>query len=95
MSQLYLICFDIHNERRLRKISNELENFGERVQYSVFECYLSPQNLEKLQQRMEKLMDNNEDHIRYYHICNKDKNKIIVDGRGQGKITENNDYYLL
>ena len=35
MSRFTLVCFDVANERRLRRTANELENFGQRVQRSV------------------------------------------------------------
>jgi len=95
MTQLYIICFDIHDERRLRKVSKQMENFGQRVQYSVFECYLDKADLKELKQRLIEIIDDSEDHIRYYSLCGKDKNKIIVDGRGDGEITPENDYHLL
>ena len=37
MTTFYLICFDVRDAKRLRKIANEMENFGNRVQRSVFE----------------------------------------------------------
>jgi CRISPR-associated protein Cas2 len=35
-----MVCFDVSDEHRLRRVANELENFGQRVQRSVFECWL-------------------------------------------------------
>ena len=93
MSRLYIICFDIHDKKRLRKAAIQLENFGERVQYSVFECHLDASELHKLKQRLEKIIDPEVDHIRYYGLCPKDKNKILMDGKGS--LTEDQDYYLL
>jgi CRISPR-associated endonuclease Cas2 len=45
MRNLYMICFDVSDERRLRKISKELCNFCARLQHSVMERYLD-ENLE-------------------------------------------------
>ena len=93
MSRLYVICFDVAHKKRLRQVAIQMENFGQRVQYSVFECYLDANELEQLKQRLEKIINTNEDHIRYYGICNKDKGKILFDG--MGSITPDNDYHLL
>ena len=93
MNQLYIICFDVAHKKRLRRVAIQMENFGQRVQYSVFECYLDAKKLEQLKQRLEKIINPEEDHIRYYGICNKDKGKILLDGTGS--ITQDNDYHLL
>jgi CRISPR-associated protein Cas2 len=47
-SKWYLVCYDIRNDKRLRKVAKHLEGYGTRLQYSVFRCYLSRQQLEQL-----------------------------------------------
>ena len=83
MTEFYLICFDVRDAKRLRRISNELENFGKRVQRSVFECHLEAAQVHELQQRLADLLEPLEDQVRYYRLCGKDKQKIIIDGSGQ------------
>ncbi|MEE9326664.1 MAG: CRISPR-associated endonuclease Cas2 [Cocleimonas sp.] len=92
MSQLYVICFDVADKKRLRHVAIQMENFGQRVQYSVFECHLDEGELEELKARLEAIINKKEDHVRYYGICNKDKSKILIDG--SGSITRDNDYYM-
>jgi CRISPR-associated protein Cas2 len=87
------ICFDIRNPQRLRKVSDELENFGTRVQRSLFECHLDEDDLDELKGRIAGLIDENEDHVRYYPLCTKDVPDIIIDGTG--KKTMDSDYYML
>ena len=93
MSKLYIICFDIADKKRLRQVAIQMENIGQRVQYSVFECYLDANELEEIKQRLKKVINTKEDHIRYYGICNKDKSKILFDGTGI--LTPDADYHLL
>ena len=93
MSVLYVVCFDVHDGKRLRKIANEMENFGSRVQYSVFECYLDATQLEDLQQRLAGYMLPSEDQVRYYRLCGKDQQQILIDGTG--RVTTDPDYLLL
>jgi CRISPR-associated protein Cas2 len=93
MSGFYLICFDVHHPKRLRKIANEMENFGNRVQRSVFECHLETAQLVDLQQRLETLMEPVADQVRYYPLCGKDKQRIIVDGLGQ--VSADPDFHLV
>ena len=93
MNQFYVICFDISDKKRLRQVAIQMENFGQRVQYSIFECYLDANKLEELKSRLELIINPAEDHIRYYSICNKDKAKILIDGKGS--IHQDADYHLM
>lgn len=92
MKSFYIICFDVSNEKRLRKVAIQLENFGTRIQYSLFECHLSPKNIAFLKHRLEKIIDPQADHIRYYKLCPKDKHKVHIEGWGE--LTPDKDYYM-
>lgn len=45
---MYLVSYDISSDRRRKKIVNILENYGKRIQYSVFECDLDEKRYTKL-----------------------------------------------
>ena len=92
MSRLYIVCFDITNKRRLRAVSKTLEDFGTRVQYSVFECYLDRTERQVLEEKIATLIDPEADHVRYYPLCPKDQQGILIDGRGQ--LSAENDFHL-
>jgi CRISPR-associated protein Cas2 len=83
MSRLYIVCFDVADERRLRADSNTLEGFGGRVQYGVFECHLDKMELVTLQQKLAELIETEVDHVRYYSLCPKDQNGMLINGKGQ------------
>ncbi len=93
MTTFYLICFDVHDAKRLRKIANEMENFGNRVQRSVFECHLEANQIRDLQQRLENWLELTQDQVRYYRLCGKDKSSILIDGTG--RVTSDPDFHLL
>jgi len=93
MNKFYVICFDIAEKKRLRQVAIQMENFGQRVQHSLFECYLSNEQKQTLEKRLARIIKPDEDHIRYYHLCHKDYKKIQLKGRGE--ITPNASYYLL
>lgn len=93
MSRFYAVCFDICDAKRLRRVSNEMENFGTRVQRSLFECHLENHELKELQDRIAEWIDEAEDHIRYFPLCPKDVPDILIDGTG--KKTVNSDYYVV
>lgn len=67
----YLVTYDIENNKKRKKLSDLLEAYGRRVNYSVFECELNSTKLKKLKSKIieEKLFDKKLDSIRFYHIC--------------------------
>jgi CRISPR-associated protein Cas2 len=42
MRTTYLVCYDVANDKRLRRTFQTCRNFGDHLQFSVFECDLSP-----------------------------------------------------
>ncbi len=66
----YLVCFDIVDNRMRRQTVKVIENYGCRVQKSVFECPgLTEEQFIKMKTRIEDCIDHTEDNVRYYHIC--------------------------
>ncbi|MFW3341876.1 MULTISPECIES: CRISPR-associated endonuclease Cas2 [Aliarcobacter] len=65
----YLITYDIENNKRRKKVSDELEAYGYRVNFSVFECELNKTKMKKLIQKLEELIDKKKDSLRFYHLC--------------------------
>jgi CRISPR-associated protein Cas2 len=52
----YLICYDIRCPKRWRKAYKLLQGYGERMQYSIFRCWLSQREREKLRWELEKVL---------------------------------------
>ncbi len=90
---LIIVCYDITEDRRRLHVSLELENFGTRVQRSVFECHLEEAQLQELQKRLGAIIDETEDRVRYYTLCPKDVGEIRVDGQGQ--VSRDWDYHIV
>ncbi|AFZ48711.1 CRISPR-associated protein, Cas2 family [Cyanobacterium stanieri PCC 7202] len=70
----YLVCYDIRCQKRWRKAYKLLEGYGERVQYSMFRCWLSQRMREKLRWQLEKVLSKDDDLIliRLSHQCVRD-----------------------
>ncbi len=67
---VYLICFDVSDDRVRYRVVKALKGHGRRVQKSVFECPdLSEHRLLLLQKKMESLIDHGSDSVRYYRLC--------------------------
>ena len=89
----YLVTYDIQNDKRRKKISDELEAFGSRVNYSVFECELNKTKLKKLKQKLEELIDKKEDSLRFYHICQSCVPKSF-ELCNKGEVFEKQDFFI-
>jgi len=88
-----VVTYDIVDDQRRERVASELANFGERVQYSVFECHLTLAQVQELQQRLDLLIVQSEDRVRYYPLCHKDRERILIDGHGE--VTQDWDYFLI
>ena len=89
----YIVSYDIPDTPRRTKIAKILEDFGERVQFSVFECVIDHDLLEKMVDRLDKVAKTNEDKIRIYALCGNCERVIKI--IGQGVVTKDEKYYIL
>lgn len=64
-----VVVYDINNDKRRNKIAKTLESCGVRINFSVFECMVTPLQLQKLKERISKYADPETDTIVYYQIC--------------------------
>jgi CRISPR-associated protein Cas2 len=89
----YIISYDIPDDQRRTKIAKTLLDFGDRVQYSVFEAKLDKKLLDKLTRKLAEIIKESEDSIRIYPLCAACETGISV--LGQGKIMKEEDVYIL
>jgi CRISPR-associated protein Cas2 len=79
---LVLITYDISTEtesgrRRLRKVSKKCQDFGQRVQNSVFECVIDSSRFKLMQAALEKIIDPEVDSIRYYFLGDEWRGRVV------------------
>ncbi len=77
---VYLICYDVVNNRRRNQIAKFLEGYGLRVQKSVFECMLSDAQYEFMKQHLQKLLNRKEDQLRFYPLSAHCRQKVEILG---------------
>ncbi|NJK35764.1 MAG: CRISPR-associated endonuclease Cas2 [Oscillatoriales cyanobacterium SM2_2_1] len=65
---LYIVAYDIPCSKRRKKVADLLAGYGQRVQFSVFECVLLPAKYEELKKRLRKRIQIAEDSIRIYPL---------------------------
>ncbi len=77
---LYLVTYDIPCDKRRKKVSDLLAGYGQRVQYSVFECVLSVAKYAELRQRLRQRIKESEDNIRFYPLSKHTLDQVEVWG---------------
>jgi CRISPR-associated protein Cas2 len=77
----YLVCYDISDPRRLRKVARTCEDFGYRKQLSVFLCRLSATDFVRLRNRLYDIVNLQEDQVLFIPLCGKCVNAIEAIGR--------------
>jgi len=63
MRNIYLVCYDIADEKRLRKVFKKMSGFGDPLQYSVFRCELSPTEKQLLKEALWAVLNLQEDRV--------------------------------
>lgn len=63
MRYTYLVCYDIANDKRLRKVFQILRKSGDHLQFSVFECQLSAADLAQLRAELHAVIHHTEDQV--------------------------------
>ncbi len=81
--QWVVVTYDIPDDRRRSKIMKMLGGYGRWAQYSVFECDLRPDDLERMTARLRLLMRKELDDIRIYPLCETCLQKAIMLGKAQ------------
>ena len=79
---LMLVSYDVNTtsdagRRRLRRIAKVCEDWGIRVQNSVFECSIDWSQWLALKGRLEAICDPEVDSLRYYNLGNNYQNKVV------------------
>lgn len=70
---MVLITYDVSTEteggrKRLRKVAKQCQNYGQRVQNSVFECLIDAAQLKVLKHSLTQLIDMDKDSLRFYYL---------------------------
>jgi CRISPR-associated protein Cas2 len=80
MRSTYLVCYDISESKRLRLAFKTCKNFGDHLQYSVFECDLTPSEKIELEQALSEIIHHEEDQVLFVNLG-------PAEGRGDRVIT--------
>jgi CRISPR-associated protein Cas2 len=57
----WLVCYDVHDPSRLRRAAQLLEGAGQRIQWSVFRCWMTPKQMHALRWELTQILEPEDD----------------------------------
>ena len=91
--QWVVVSYDIPEDKRRTRVMKIIEGYGQRAQYSVFECEVRAADLRQLQERLAAVIDEKVDDVRFYALCNDCLGKVLV--LGKGAVHRQQDYEVV
>jgi len=80
MRTSYVVCYDICDEKRLRKVFKAMRGYGDHLQYSVFECQFTAMDLARCRADLAQIINHKEDQVLFVNLG-------PAEGRGDRVIT--------
>jgi len=80
MRTSYIVCYDISDEKRLRRVFQKMRNYGDHLQFSVFECQLTATDLARCRAELAEIINHQEDQVLFVSLG-------PAEGRGDRVIT--------
>ncbi|MGA2147836.1 MAG: CRISPR-associated endonuclease Cas2 [Bryobacteraceae bacterium] len=80
MRTSYLVCYDVCDDKRLRKVFQAMRNYGDHLQYSVFECQFTGLDLARCRAELSRIINHKEDQVLFVNLG-------PAEGRGDRVIT--------
>lgn len=80
MRTTFLLCYDIAEAKRLRRVFKLCKNYGDHLQFSVFECDLNPSEKAALESELSAIIHHTEDQVIFVSLG-------PAEGRGDRVIT--------
>lgn len=78
---MILVTYDVSTvdkagQKRLQKVAKTCQNYGQRVQNSVFECSLSMEQLVRLRNELLTIIELDSDSLRFYNLGNNWRHRV-------------------
>jgi CRISPR-associated protein Cas2 len=93
-----LVSYDVNTEdkegaRRLARVAKACKSYGQRVQYSVFECSVTEVVMERLRAKLKSIIDPKTDSLRIYHL--KGRREEYLESYGVDKYIDFQDVLIV
>lgn len=80
MRKSYLVCYDISDDKRLRKVFQIMRGYGDHLQFSIFECQLTAKDMVRLRAELGSVIHHDRDQVLFVDLG-------PAEGRGDRVIT--------
>ncbi len=91
--KIWLICYDIANNKRRYYVDKTLQGYGTRIQQSAFECLVTDTELGVLQSQLKQHI-NQDDLINYYPMCQWCQAKRQGQGQAEHILKQYQGFYI-
>lgn len=81
--RLFIVTYDIADQKRWRRVFKVMHGYGEWIQLSVFQCRLSQRRRTELETRLRELVKNGEDHVLLINVGPADKIELAMESIGK------------
>ena len=78
-----IVAYDIADPQRLLKVAKIMEDYGVRVQKSIFEATLKGPIFQEMKERIERVIVPDEDGVKYFPVCEKCARTVEIIGQGE------------
>ena len=68
MRTSYIVAYDISDDKRLRKVFQIMRKYGDHLQFSVFECQMTPSDLVRCRADLAKIIHHTEDQVLFINL---------------------------
>ncbi len=82
---LYVVCYDIADDRRRERLAGALLDYGSRIQESVFAAHLDQELYERMMRRIGKIIDGASDRVHVIRLCQGCEDRVIALGLAEVK----------
>ena len=76
--RIFLVTYDIRNDKRLKAVYKKMCGFGQHLQYSVFRCALSAANKVRMKSALADIIDHRADQVLIFDLGVQDDERAVV-----------------
>jgi len=85
---LFVIAYDLPNDKRRSQVRNLLSGYCTWTQYSLFEGFLTEKERLALEAGLRKILNEKEDSVRFYPLCAADVKRVVTIGSPEPRETK-------
>ena len=96
MLHVYLVTYDIRDDKRLKRVFKKMRGFGQHLQYSVFRCQLSEANKVRMKAALAEIINHRSDQVLIFDLGPAEGVRAeLVETLGQGYAVEERDAVII